>query len=667
MADNIQTEFEEESQKGTVLKPEVKEVYDKLRQFSAHPARKKWLKRRHDAWRGAIENELFDEKEKQEAEDQDMTLLPINKCNKGVQTSAALATHKKPEAIFLPIGSGDLYVADLFKRAYDYNWNVNAGTLTANDVVEEAKLGGIGFFDAHWDSNKGIMGKIVIEEDDPTCLYWDPKSRKRDLSDTDIIKARLRTKKYIKDNYEGITDDDLDVKPSLDDSFTTEGVTKGDNYAEYEGMEKGAAGPEKKDDDTMPSIWEIQALMLVTAKEDWVVTYGEKGEPTSEPMAEGWEKTGEKNRDGHQVVKSEDGGQGLLWKRTYEKRVYRLIVGKKMIEEEDNPYGLDSDRDPVINIVPVKHQRTLTAFPMSPTMYALPINKEKIKRRAQFVLHATHNVNSPVVEPAGTKWRNRKGKETSPGTPGATGTVPKTATYLPQRLAPGAMEAQLFGALEDRADRDIDDQYDTPPVVKGQVPEGMDPSGRAVLALQDMAGITGSPFMTVLEGGVANIAKVITYLSLKHWPRSMWRRLIEDKEWNDETMVDPNSEPGEKPEEQINQMTGQPMAPEIPDDGVTVSRRWQEALELIRPTDPEEEPGISLLDLDVKVLAGSSMPTNRIGRQVHAVELKAQGIYDAEAVLDYTDDPMKDKILPRIRKMEKAAALEAAEKAAKKG
>ena len=657
-------EFEEQS-RNQDMDPKVKEIYEKLRYYAAHPARRKWLKRRDEAWKGAIENEQWDEDEKVELNAIGMDALVINKCKKGIQASCAMATYKKPEAVFLPIGMGDLYVAELFKRAYDYNWAVNSGNLTGNDVVEEAKVGGIGFFEANWDNNKGVLGKIVVDEADPTDLYWDPRSRKRDFSDTDIIKAKLRSHKYIKANYD-VSDRDLDFQFSLDDAVETEGVTSGDNYKEFED-EHSVGRPDESRAKKKPSVWEIQALLLETVKEDWVATFDEEGNPASEPMDEMWEKTGEKDSQGREVLRhTETGEPGLLWKRTYEKRIYRLIVGKKLIEDEGNPFGLDSDRDPVVNIVPVREQRTRTSYPMSSTNYALPINKEKNKRRAQFILHVTHNVNSPIVQPEGTKWQDRYGKEAAPANPGTHGTVPKTAGFLPQRLAPGAVQAQLFGALEDRADRDIDQMYDTPPIAKGEVPQGMDPSGRAVLALQDMAGVMTTPFMTAYESGVVGIAKVMTYLSLKHWPRPMWRRLIEDSEWNDETVVEPDNEPGQEPQEKMNPLTGLPEEPEQPENGVTVAQKWQEALELIRPEDPTQEPGISLLNIDVKVLAGSSMPTNRIARQQVALEMKAQGVYDAEAVLVYTDDPQKDKILPRIREMEKAAALEAAEKQARK-
>jgi hypothetical protein len=655
--------FEEEG-KGENISPEVKEVYAKLREYANHPARSKWTKRRDEAWKGGIENEQWDEKEKQDLQEQNMVPLVINKCNKGIQASCAMATYKKPEAVFMPIGSGDLYVAEIFKRAYDYNWAVNNGNLVGYDVVEESKIGGMGFFDTYWDSNKGIMGRIVLEDADPTCIYWDPKSRKRDLSDSDIIKARLRTRKYIKENYDKISDQDLEMKWSLDEAQETEGITTGDNYKEFEG-EQQTRPDQKGDEKEKPSVWEIQALLLKTVKEDWVVMYDQDGNPTAEQLdPEKWTK-GEKNAQGQQILTGQNGEEGLLWRRVYEKRVYRLVVGKKLITEEENPYGLDSDRDPVINLIPVRHQRTRTSYPMSPTNYALPINKEKNKRRAQFILHVSHNVNSPIVEPEGTKWRDRKGKEASPGTPGTTGTIPKTASQFPMRLTPGALQAELFGALEDRADRDIDQQYDAPPIVKGEVPQGMDPSGRAVLALQDMAGVMGTPFMTTLEAAIAQTAKVLTYLSLKHWPRQMWRRLIDDKEWNDETVVDPKAGPGEVPQQNPMQAMMGGMPEEPTQGSITAGQRWQEALEKIRPEDPTQEPGISLIDLDVKVLAGSSMPTNRIARQQVALEMKAQGVYDAEAVLDYTDDPAKDKILPRIREMEKAAAVEAAMKAQK--
>jgi len=85
-----------------------------------------------------------------------------------------------------------------------------------------------------------------------------------------------------------------------------------------------------------------------------------------------------------------------------------------------------------------------------------------------------------------------------------------------------------------------------------------------------------------------------------------------------------------------------------------IAKKWEAALELIRPRDPLQQPGLSLIDLDVKITAGSSMPTNRIAKGQLAIEYVKAGIYDAEAALEYVDDPMKEEVVERLKVRQEA-------------
>jgi len=609
--------------------PEVAEVYIYLKIYMDQKARKDWIMRRDTAW-DAIENKILTDKDLEELKKVGQEKLTINKCNKGVQGSCAIATDQKPEIKYFPVGSSDLYVAEMMKRASDLVWAKNEGNDVLYDVCEESKVGGIGFFGARHNPSKGIFGRIEIFEEPPDDIYWDADSRKRDLSDTNLIKAKLRTKSYIKENYEGITDEDLSFESGAkDETSTSSGVTKGDNYAE---------GPSDQTPDQQSAVyqepenvWEIDAWMLKREREHWTVEITDTGEIETKQVTDP-----DEIEEAKALPKN---GRKQYWPRLMEKRYNRIIVGKKLISEKVNPNGVDNDGDPILNLISIPHQRTRSSYPMSPTNYAVPINREKIKRRLQFQFAASQNINAPIIQPANVKWSG------NPGTPGTTAEVPTTAPFQPYRLQSGALDIARFIELEKLSDIDIDDQYDLPDVMKGKIPENQENmSGRLGLALQDTAGMMSKPFIRKEESALTRLGKIIMALILQNWPRQMWDRLLEDDEKAPE---------GSKEESQLGDMDEEDQD-EI--KAIVVKKYW-DALEKIRPADPTKPAGIDIIDVDVRVTAGSSMPTNRMAKAAMAIEKVKVGIYDAEAALEYENDPLRDKIIPRMKKAQQNMAI----------
>jgi hypothetical protein len=604
------------------VKKEVLETYTYLKIYMDQKPRKDWLARRKIAW-DAIENDFGMDKEKNEMSNVGQDFLPINKCNKGVQGSSAIVTDQKPEMKFLPIGSSDLYVAELMKRAHDLVWTKNDGADIVYDVVEEAKIGAIGFIGCYHDPSKGMFGRIVIHDEPPEDIYWDKDSRMRDMSDTHIIKAKMRTKSYILENYDGIDEKGLHFEQRIKgDTGVSTGLTGKDNYTVEDNQTPETAGATWQEPE---NIWEIEAWMLKKERKYFVVTDGQKTEYDEKRVAE--------------VVARAGGGEYLSM--SIEKRYQRIIVGKQLMEENINPYGEDADGDPVLNIIALPHWRTRTSYPMSPTNYAVPLNKEKIKRRAQFIYSASQNINSPIVQPAGKyKWQG------TAGTPGSTVDVDNNAAFQIYRLQPGSIDIHKFVELEQLADAGIDDQYDLHDVMRGKIPEGSgNIAGRTVIALQDLGGMMSKPFLRKLEAALIRLGKIDMALILRHWPREMWERLLEDDEKPPDGTPEAMAGDDEDPDE-IQEMA---------------AAKFQDALEKIRPKDPTQPPGLSLIDLDVKVTAGSSMPTHRMAKEQVAIEKVAAGIYDAEAALEYADDPLKDKVIARLKKQQAINFNQAAE------
>ena len=82
---------------------------------------------------------------------------------------------------------------------------------------------------------------------------------------------------------------------------------------------------------------------------------------------------------------------------------------------------------------------------------------------------------------------------------------------------------------------------------------------------------------------------------------------------------------------------------EIPPNPQDIRSKWVQAIDLIM------NQKVSLVNVDVKVSAGSTLPTNRMLKREDAVEMVKAGIYDQEAALDYVDDPHKDQVKERIK------------------
>src|SRR3990172_3916039 len=194
--------------------PKVKECYRLLKRYMEQPERKSWLAARADCWDAVYESgdqsTIWTAAQRKEMELKGMVALTINDLYKGVQGSSAIVTDQKPGVMFLPVGSGDLYVAELMKRSFDQTWSSNYGGSEVYEFVKEAKVGALAVLDAKHDPAKGIYGKTVFGNYDPESLYYDiQKSRKPDLSDTTIIKAHLVSKTYAKETYDSVTDEDL--------------------------------------------------------------------------------------------------------------------------------------------------------------------------------------------------------------------------------------------------------------------------------------------------------------------------------------------------------------------------------------------------------------------------------------------------------------------------
>ena len=638
------------------LNKDVEEVYLYLKAYSEPKERKDWEKRFDQAW-DLIENDIWEGNEKKQFEEQKQIPVTINDAVKGVQASGAIQTANRPQIKFYPKGGkGDVYVAELLERGHDVIWDKSENGLNIYELAEDRDIGGVGFIRARIDPNKGPFGRIVNEVMDSRTIYYDKDSRKRDFSDTHLIIANLRPKSYILENYEDVKEDDLFYHQNILKGGKSEGITTGDNYqAQAEGKIKSGTSTSSVEEEN--NIWEIEALMLKIKAENWIIYQDENGQIQTLSMEpdeeEGGKRLSEKEAEERAPSFVPEGGRFInFWPRKKEIRESRIIVGKKLIEKHENPDGEDGDGDPVCNLIGLKAQRTRNAYTMSPTNYARDIVRLKNKALMRYDHAIAHNTNSPIREAEGAvRW------EGTPGTPGSRAIVDigkvQSVDAGVNRMPPGAAQAQLNLETVVQCEKAIADQYDAPPVVKGAIPQGADPSGRTVLALQDMASTISRPKIGSLEGALVRLAKVNIAMALKKWPRVYWERLIEEEEWDTWLPESEKSDLIAGDEQETGAPPGQ--MPELtPESRATIRNRWVEALDLIRPMDMQKPPGLSMIDIDVKIVAGSSLPTNRLAKEQIAIEKYKGGLYDRKAALDYSDDPKAEEISLRMDRAEQA-------------
>jgi len=629
---------------GSDAKPEVVEVYRELKRFKDAPERKDWLTRDKDGEKAVIFNEMWESGEKEELAETGQIPVTVNKCRKGVQGNSAIVTANNPEIKVFPTRESDPYVAELLKWALDFVAAKNNKQEVIRDVVDRKETGGHGFFYVKQDESKGMFGRVVVEGQDPTLWYWDAKSKKRDFSDTHLIKAQLRTKKYILDHYD-VKEEDL-VFEKVDD---TDEERTGELTDTVEGEDNYAIDPEKPGDTPEDLkkrvIWEIEAYMLKVEKEDWAV-FMRKGDESPTVVKIGL-RPGQKPED---VIKdyAVRNGFDLMadhWPRRVSNRYLRLIVGKKLIPQTDeskqevdellNPYGVDSDGDPVLPVIPLTGKRAFShSYCYASTFYALPVNKSLNKREAQFIFAVSKALNAPVVRTDDSKWSGQ------PDKPGSELIVDKAAPWPPFRLSPGTVDLSGLAMRIEEDKQNIDDQYDLPEVMRGKIPKGQENmSGKLGLALQDTASMMQNPTLKELEVALVKGAKAELAIILRVWPKYMWDRLL--PEGGRETKYPEGEEPpdGTKDNEELEKI-----------EKVENRKKWDMALQKIN------KDKIKLVDLDIRLTAGSSLPTNRMAKEQIAIEKFKVGLYDRQAALEYSSDPKAEEISDRMDTKEEKMA-----------
>jgi hypothetical protein len=632
------------------VNPIVKSVYTSLASYASSDARHDWMNQADECRSAALENKFFTAQEEKEMRDSGQEPHIVNKLVTGVQGASAIATANRPDIKVFPLRESDPYLAEIAKSALEHVWLKNFGNDVTYDVVEEKNISGVGAYYGKLDKNKGPFGAVTFEEEDASLWYWDAESKKRDRSDTHLIKAQLRSISYIKSNYPSLKDKDI---VSINDDFTDkpttpeDTVTGKDNYA----IKPKHSAPE--DHTVKRHVWEIEAYMRKTEDAHWAVVVPVQGAPFVVEFADA--KT---VKDAQvEIARIEQNGlDGIqiksiqYWPRRMDNRYLTVIVGTKIIQQRNdnkqlvdelkNPLGVDSDGDPVLPVVFYYGQRTSKAYYRAPTFYALGSNKSLCKRETQYTHAVSKNLSAPIVrEESGTRWKD----PTRPDRPGNEILMDKSARE-PTRLNPGMIDMASLSAHIQEDKSNIDEAYGLPEVLRGKVPQSLERmSGRLGLALQDTGTIMQNPSIRGLESSLERLGKLLLSIILRSWPRSKWESLVTEDRIRE----------FRPPEDPMNEQADFDKSDELKQQEMMERQeKWAAAVDKIT------SEGIGVVDFNIAITAGSSLPTNRLLKEETAIEKYKIGLYDRQAALEYSGEPHAKEIAKRMdqREMQMAQA-----------
>ena len=582
--------------------------------------RRKEFEEDREAAKRAFKGQVFTDSQEKAMENSGIPPVKVTKGTTNALRLASIMSANRPEIKAVPMGGGDGYIADLIGRAYKKIWEQSTGNRINFNAILGAIKEGIDHFNVT-SEKYGMAGdvRIKISKIGAKKIYYGVDTPEDAVTEWTVrYFAKPISKEEAKDLY-NLKDDELYYEGAerpededKDDGPTHDSAPGG----RYDDSPSGSDTTEKKKE-----IWEIERCQLKKyGKKLWFDTVTQKAFPRSD-------------------TPSKDNQAKILWITQYPAEggperfepidvkeydlLYSLVVGGKVIERDAvSPYGFDNIREPVDMIIPLINIPIGEVYPRGNMFFAIGPLQEVAKRRGQSIAMVAYQMGSPIVTKKGTvnldEWRANitKPREVIEAD---WGDDPADKPYALYTALPD--QSRVF-ALEDRANADVDDVFNLTPVLKGEAETGR-MSGRLAAMLKEFGMEGNSYLLTAAEWAYRKLGVCLVVIALREWPFRYWERLLEDEDYV-------KDDKGEKTDQ--------------------LEPGYIKALELIRNKD------VSIIDYDIGIRPGSSLPANRMARLDMALELAREpvppdAIYDAEAVLNYLDDPQAKQVLKRKNRL----------------
>lgn len=561
----------------------------------------------------AFKGHAFSETQESSMKDSGLPVVKVSRGTTNALRFASILTASRPELKAVAKGRGDGGVASLIGRAYQKIWEENRAHKINFRVVLALIREGLSHFNMKVE-RYGLAGdvRIKISKLDAKKVYYDPETSEDNLEDWRYrVVARAITPKEAKELY-NLKDEELyyeiAVKPEDSD-------TAGDHDSKPGGSYDDVPSGQKKDIKRI--IWELEYWERSKRQAKYILDLDTlKAMPRTDTLATD-------NQTKIQAFAAAPSNTPLPDRFkditvTESDLKYYLVCGKKIIVEALNPNGKDQLSEPVDPIIEIVNIPIGETYPRGNMFFADGPLQEMSKRRAQSIAVVSSTLGSPIVVKKGTvnisEWEKKITKpreilEYDSDDP----------SDRPSTLYQNIPDLSRVFMLEDRANQDLDDVFNLSPVLKGEAETGR-MSGRLASMLREFGMEGNSYLLASMEEAYRRIGVCLIVMALNEWPFHYWERLIED----------------EDKDEQGKLLTG-----------------IQVALQKLQAKD------VSVIDYDIGIRSGSSLPSSRMARLDFAVELSREpvhpdAVYDVEAVLSYIDDPQAEAVLRRKSKLKQA-------------
>lgn len=552
--------------------------------------------------------------------------IVVNRIHPAVETAKALLTSKKPSFMASAREDSDTKIAKVMDTMLEYVWDISDGNGELRTIIDNHYVGSMGYALAYQDTlaDSG-RGEVKFTSIDPLDVYVDPRSRHRLFDDAEnIIISRLYTKsqakkykpffsKIINDMATGNDYNDGPYTERADDSAVIfpEDISDG-NYAE----EEQVRGYERYQ---MVFVNKFRVFDSTDGKEQ-LLNEAEMEEYVKEPI---WIVNGNLFRDPREVNQAvqmfiQQGQQpqiqqltnkdlikeGVIQVVTIMAKVIRVtcIMGDELLYVRELPPELDK-----YPIIPFPSFHTGTPYPTSDVRMVRGLQEYINKIRSLIIAHASTSTNVKLLVPRGSM--DIKKLEQLWSKPGAIIEF-EPGEGAPIAVPPAQLPTELYHN-ERQAMEDINYQFGIYEMMMGNA-SAAPQTYKATISLDDFGQRKIRSKLADIESSLRRLAEVIVPLMQQLYTTEKTIRLVQ-------------------PNNSITELT---INHQLIDD------KTKEIKAL--------ENDITKGRYDIKVITGSTLPSNRYAElELHMESYKA-GIIDQQEVLKKTDIYDKEGILERV-------------------
>jgi len=551
--------------------------------------------------------------------------IVVNRIHPAVETAKALLTSKKPGFMISGREDSDNKVGKVFDSLLEYVWDISDGNSQLRTIIDDSYVGSMGYAFAYQDvlADSG-RGEVKFMSIDPLDVYVDPRSRNRLFDDAEnIIISRLYTKsqarkykplfsKLIDDIPAGFDYNEYPTTERTDDAAVVfpEDITDGQfgedeqirGYERYQMVFTNKYRVFDKSDGKEQLLNENEMVEYVK-QVAWVIngnlfrSQEEANNAINIFIQQGQQPEVE------QVTNLDLIKQGAIETITIKSKTVRVIciMGEELLYVRE--LSPDLYKYPII---PFPSFHTGTPYPTSDVRMVKGLQEYINKIRSLIIAHASTSTNVKLLVPRGSMDVEKLQKLWSK--PGAIIEF-EPSEGTPIAVPPSQLPAELYHN-EQRAMEDINHQFGIYEMMMGD--SGSAPQTyKATISLDEFGQRKIRSKLADIETSLKRLGEVLIPLMQQLYTQEKKIRLVQ-------------------PNNSITEIT---INHQLVDDKMPELKRIENDIRVGR--------------YDVKVITGSTLPSNKYAELELHMEAYKAGLIDQQEVLKKTDIYDKEGILER--------------------